>query len=378
MCDLVTAILHNDDWDPMSLFGRNQHLVPPLKRLDDDIPFGKRRELIVDINVDPRGMNDIYIDDVILLTVEIEGTDNLVRCNRAPLLMFDMCSRPLADAEPIPQETMEARNKLELEALLEETKTILGWLIDFRRLLIILPDNKFTAWTKAIKDILNKRSATAKTLKTNICRLVHLSMAIPSIHHFMSRLRDLHSTTKRRRSVKINGEHVGDIKLMLNFLKIANKGISLNSIAFRRPTHIYQSNSCPAGLGGYSHKGFAWRWYLPEDLKFRATNNLLEHLAAIISPWIDILAGRLQSEDCVLSMMDSSTTEEWLQKSNFSELGKSKLQALVRIKAARKQATLFMSLGIKNYSQWFRGKSNDVSDSFSQDDNRTDNKLKKI
>jgi hypothetical protein len=168
MCNLVTAILHNDEWDPMSLFGRNQHLVPPPKRLDNDIPFGKGRELIVDIDVDPQGMNNIYIDNVILLTVEIEGTDSLVRCNRAPLLMFDTCLRPLADTELIPRETMEARNKLELEALLEETKTILGWLINFRRLLIILPDNKFTAWTKAIKDILNERSATAKLSKQTL------------------------------------------------------------------------------------------------------------------------------------------------------------------------------------------------------------------
>ncbi len=98
-------------------------------------------------------MNDVYIGNMISLTVKIEGTDNLVRCDRAPLLMFDTCSRLLADAEPIPRETMEARNKLESEALLEETKTILGWLIDFRRLLILLPDNKFTAWTKAIENI---------------------------------------------------------------------------------------------------------------------------------------------------------------------------------------------------------------------------------
>ena len=128
---------------------------------------------------------------------------------------------------------------------------------------------------------------------------------------------------------------------MLIFLKIANKGISLNSIAFHCPTHVYRFDSCPTGLGGYSHEGFTWRWYLPEDLNFRATNNLLEHLAAIISPWIDILAGRLQSEDCVLLMTDSTTAKGWLRKSNFSELGKRKLQALVRIEAAQKQATLF-------------------------------------
>ena len=39
------------------------------------------------------------------------------------------------------------------------------------------------------------------------------------------------------------------------------------------------------------------------------------------------------------------------------------------------QATLFMSIGIKNYSQWFRGKLNDVSDSLFQDNNWTDDEL---
>ncbi len=38
-------------------------------------------------------------------------------------------------------------------------------------------------------------------------------------------------------------------------------------------------------------------------------------------------------------------------------------------------ATLFMSLGIKNYSQWFKGESNEVSNTLSCDDNRDDKEL---
>ncbi len=178
-------------------------------------------------------MNDIYIDDLVSLTVEVEGSDNLIQCNRAPLLMFNAYSRPLDDNKPIPSEMMEARNKLESEALLEETKTIIGWLIDFRRLLIILPDNKFTAWTTAIETMIKDGTTTAKTLETNIFQLVHLGMAIPFVNHFMSRLRDLHSTAKQWRSVKIYGKYLKDLQLMLGFLKMANDGISLNSIAFR-------------------------------------------------------------------------------------------------------------------------------------------------
>ncbi len=171
-------------------------------------------------------------------------------------------------------------------------------------------------------------------IKDGTTTAVHLGMAIPFVHHFMSRLQDLHSTAKQQQSVKINGEYLKDLQLMLRFLKMANDGISLNSIAFCRPTHVYRSDSCPAGLSRYSHKGFAWHWYLPVDLKFRALNNLLEHLAAIISPWIDILAGRLKSQDCVLLMTDSTTAEGWLKKMNFSKLGESKIQSSVRIKAA--------------------------------------------
>jgi hypothetical protein len=167
---------------------------------------------------------------------------------------------------------MEARNKLKSEALLKEQKIILGWLIDFRQLLIHLPENKYVAWTEAIKKMISVKASTAKEIKANIGCLIHLGLAILSVHHFMSQLRDLHTTAKRRRTVKINCE----------CLKIAKDGISLNSIAFRRPTHIYRSDSCPAGLGGYSDKGWAWRWYLPKNLLFHASNNLLKHLAAII------------------------------------------------------------------------------------------------
>jgi hypothetical protein len=55
---------------------------------------------------------------------------------------------------------------------------------------------------------------------------------------------------------------------MLRFLDIAKKGIDMNLIAFRKPTHIYRSDSCPFGLGGHSDEGFAWRFEIPEDLRF--------------------------------------------------------------------------------------------------------------
>ncbi len=72
-------------------------------------------------------------------------------------------------------------------------------------------------------------------------------------------------------------------------------------------------------MGRYSNKGFTWHLSLDNNLKFCASNNLLEHLAGIISPWVNILAGCLKPGDCSLSMTDSTTLEGWTQKTNFKE-----------------------------------------------------------
>jgi hypothetical protein len=122
--------------------------------------------------------------------------------------------------------------------------------------------------------------------------------------------------------MKINNECLKDLEMFLGFLKIVNNWISLNSITFGRPTHIYRSDLCTAGLRGYSNEGWAWRWYLPRDLLFRASNNLLEHLAASISLWVEILAGHLKTQDCVLSMTDITTAEGWLKKIKFQQIGR--------------------------------------------------------
>jgi hypothetical protein len=63
---------------------------------------------------------------------------------------------------------------------------------------------------------------------------------------------------------------------------------------------------------------------------------------------------------------------------NFSKLGEDPIQALVGIEAARKQAQLFMSLGIKSYSQWFEGERNQVSDDLSCNEDRSNEELTRV
>jgi hypothetical protein len=87
LCDLINAILQHDDWDPLTLFVETaQANVPPKETFEDDAPFGIGQDLIVDIPVDARGIVDLYIDDFIGLTVDLDNTDNATRLKRAPPL----------------------------------------------------------------------------------------------------------------------------------------------------------------------------------------------------------------------------------------------------------------------------------------------------
>jgi hypothetical protein len=121
-----------------------------------------------------------------------------------------------------------------------------------------------------------------------------------------------------------------------------------------------------------------WRYYLDPHLKFQASNNLLKHIVAIITPWVDIIAGRLTCGDCALSMTNSTTLEGWLKKANFIEDRKYPIQATIHLEVACLHASHYLSHKIREYSQWFRGADNHVANALSWDDNRTDEELTKI
>ncbi len=121
--NLANKILFNNNWDPLTDYAPSQHLVPLINFMDAFIPFTEGADLIVDIPVDPRGIGDVDIDDLIQATVVIKSTDNAIRCKRATLLAIDTCTHPKHPNKPIPRKDKEAWNKLQAEAGLEEQKT---------------------------------------------------------------------------------------------------------------------------------------------------------------------------------------------------------------------------------------------------------------
>ena len=138
-------------------------------------------------------------------------------------------------------------------------------------------------------------------------------------------------------------------------------------MALRSPTHCFRADACPWGIGGYNFSGRAWRYYLAPHLLFRATLNMLEFLASVVTVWLEIREGQVPPLSCVLSMTDSTTTAGWLRKSNFQEDGENHEQLLCKQELARDHAARLLRNTIKEYPQWFRGEFNDVSDALSRD-----------
>jgi hypothetical protein len=103
ICDLATAITHDESWDPTTLFAPDQDLVPPPDLLPDDTPFAAGMDLIVDVEVNERGVHEMYLDDLIGLTIDLPDTDNRPRAERAPLLAIHTCTCPVLPQEPTPR-----------------------------------------------------------------------------------------------------------------------------------------------------------------------------------------------------------------------------------------------------------------------------------
>ncbi len=95
ICDLATAIIGDKNWNPNTTYSPDQHLVPGHTFLPDGIPFAEGKEQIVDINIDDKGTHDMYLDDLVGLTINIPGTDNIIQAERAPLLAIHTCTRPV-------------------------------------------------------------------------------------------------------------------------------------------------------------------------------------------------------------------------------------------------------------------------------------------
>jgi hypothetical protein len=77
---------------------------------------------------------------------------------------------------------------------------------------------------------------------------------------------------------------------MTHIIKTMHDGISMNIIVYRWLIQIYRSDSCLAGLGGYSDSGFAWQYYLKPEHQFQATKIFWSTLRLSSHPGLTLFA----------------------------------------------------------------------------------------
>jgi hypothetical protein len=249
----------------------------------------------------------IYIDDFIGVAPEIDDVPSKVI--RAIPLAIRTVSRPLSNDDIIPRKDIISLKKLSAEGQLSEIKTILGWCIDTRALTISMPTHKALDWLREIDIIIEAGRVNYKVLESMLGRLNHVAGIFPPMRHFMGHLYSaLYRARARKGGTVLSASKLEDLGLHADFIRLAQSGVSLNNVTYRKPTHIHRSDAYDFGLWGYNLVfGKAWRWEIPVDLRLRTSIDSLEFLACVITIWLDLLGSNIAPEDCLLSQTDNSS-----------------------------------------------------------------------
>jgi hypothetical protein len=135
---------------------------------------------------------------------------------------------------------------------MEESKCLLGWIVNTRSLSISLPWDKHKNWSNQVSSLISSKKASKQELEMLIRRLNHCALILPAMRNFLSRLRHalLQSTASNWSSLRLSEK--SDLHLMKSYLDYAKEGVSMNTIVFRKPTHVYRSDSSKFGLEGYN------------------------------------------------------------------------------------------------------------------------------
>ena len=366
-CDLSNELPLIPDWDPAELQAPCQKEVKDPTYLPDDVPLAAAKKLAFKIFTTSLGRGDCFIDDII--KVMLDRKENVARHVASAPLAVHVSMRPNAgDREPIPRKDLLNPAKLLAEASPREVQIVLGWLIDARRLLLALPEDKFIVWNQDLVEVLKSSSITREVLESMIGRLTHASYVVPLSRHFLQRFRQRLNVVRDRAPahiIRLSDEELSDVKLWMHLLQQARQGISLNGIVFRHPTRLTLSDSCPLGLGGFTSEGRAWRLKVNPASRTSSScqaNNVLEFLAMVITVWLSLLelAKLNLEEELILALGDNTSAISWFIKTGNLKPGDLSYKAANFI--ARKLAELVSSS--KNFlaSQHVPGDQNNIAD----------------
>lgn len=139
-------------------------------------------------------MTDSYTDEIIAMG--IDSPSNLDRMNIAILVSIMSCFRPNLDKELIQRKESISLKKFLAEASLEETKNILGWIINIRTFRIYIREVKKVEWMNMINKVLDSKNIPNKLLEKLVGVLNHIGFIIPTSRYFINRIRYLQIVIK--------------------------------------------------------------------------------------------------------------------------------------------------------------------------------------
>jgi len=376
VADLANEISMCTDWEPETLHSPNQPTTPEPKRLEAAIPHAPAREMAVFVPPLEAGKVDVFIDD--LIDTFPDSPENLARKPHAVPLAMHVTSRPHAGAaEPILRRDILSLPKLLAEGAPAEQQIVLGWLLDTRRLLVSLPEDKYLAWITSIESFIKSKGGLKEDLDTLEGQLNHAAYVIPLARHFLTRIRAAKNSKANKKSwIRLTRLLLADLKLWIELLRRAHIGISMNLIVTRRPNRLNWSDSCPYGLGGFLLKsGQAWRLRIPKTSILYGhpkINNLLEFIGMAVNIWLECLDA--DDQDCILSIGDNTSAVGWLH--NSSRLNHNWAAHEAHLVVARHVALLVLNAGCCLASQHIQGDLNTIADllSFAGDITRSGGK----
>lgn len=358
--DLSIDIMNCSEWSPEKAKAKfSEQKTPAPVILDKSIPFKAALPVDVSVNVPRYGTADDYIDDICTLCVGIN--DYWRRTSEAVLLALYIVARPEDKNDPIPRNPIISLRKWIAEGTPEEVKVILGWEVNTRMMSVSLPECRVSEWSNQIKHMLEKGKAQKATWHKVLGRLTRLSEIIPLSRFFLNRIREATSIAEEKNWCSISKEVKNDLELWLMFLEQSKKGFSINNLVYRSPSNLLWSDSWPGGMGGYSAKGPAWRFEIPQELRCDNVNNILEYLAAFITIWLEIFEGFAPPESCILSCSDSTSAVGWLFRNNFNSFTQP-----IHEEISRKLAEIMINNECCLYSQHHKGKRNVLADLLSR------------
>jgi hypothetical protein len=267
--------------------------------------------------------------------------------------------------KPVQRRGLLSAPKLEAEGTPAEVQIVLGWNLNTGLLLILLPDDKYEAWSTNIIAIVGSTRTAFGKLQSTIGHLNHVGYIIPLARHFLNRLRlQISKRRHKNQQLSLSQAELNDLTLWTDFLVTAQAGISLNRITTRVPSKICWSDLCPFGIGGFLLSGRAWQIQIPSSSPIygaNIANNVLEFLGMMLTVWLVLLECDQQGseEECILALGDNTSVIGWMYKSGRLLPGSPYYKPIQLI--ARKLAHLITASSHCLASQHIKGDYNTVA-----------------